>query len=63
MSTIVHAIALTREIALEYGESITDDEASYILWNETGWPCFWPRNNRPNIALRVQLREFFIRRA
>lgn len=48
----------------EHGLLLTDDEAAYIIWNETGWPCFWPdtRAASPQTSFRVQLREAFAAR-
>ena len=28
-------------IVREYFPGISDKDAGYIIWNETGWPCFW----------------------
>uniref|UniRef100_A0A6M3JJC5 Uncharacterized protein n=1 Tax=viral metagenome TaxID=1070528 RepID=A0A6M3JJC5_9ZZZZ len=30
-----------RDIALEYFPGATDDFLEYVIWNETGYPCFW----------------------
>jgi hypothetical protein len=30
----------------------------YVLWEFTGWPEFWPRDEHPVHALRRQLRDF-----
>jgi len=29
------------DIVRQWFPTATEDEAGYILWNETGWPCFW----------------------
>lgn len=48
------------ELVKEYFPDATDDEAGYILWNETGFPSFWnvPKDgNTPEECLRAQLKR------
>ena len=41
------------------GEEISDKDADWILWEHTGFPCFWPdRTASPEENLRRQVREF-----
>jgi hypothetical protein len=55
------------DVIREYVPDATEDEAGYILWNETGYPAFWNTNKyspTPEDCLRLQLakyvsREFF----
>ena len=42
------------EIVREYFPKTSKEEAVYILWNETGWPCFWETNDSV-ACLRKQL--------
>lgn len=49
------------EIVKEYFPKISDDDAGYILWNETGFPSFWsiPEDGEtPEECLRTQLKRF-----
>jgi hypothetical protein len=34
-----------------------DAEAHYLLWNRTGWPCFW-RTKRPRREIVQSLRAY-----
>lgn len=43
-------------IVREYVPDATDDQAGYILWNFTGYPCFW--DGDPETELRRQLQDF-----
>lgn len=43
-------------IVREYVPDATDDQASHILWNFTGYPCFF--DGDPETVLRRQLAEF-----
>lgn len=45
------------EIIREYFPEVTDDEAWYILWNETGFPSFWCGESTEK-CLRNQLLKF-----
>lgn len=43
------------------GKTPTDDTAEYVLWEETGYPCFWPistENPTPEACLRAQVRTW-----
>lgn len=49
------------EIVKEYFPEATDEEANHILWNETGFPCFWRLGEdgaTPIECCRKQLKEF-----
>lgn len=51
---------VVREVAAEFGRTLTDDQLEYVLWEETGYPCFWPDSTKtPEENLRAQVREFF----
>lgn len=41
------------DIVREYFPGASDDKAWYILWNETGYPCYW--DGEPEPSLRKQL--------
>lgn len=46
-----------------FGLKLSDDEREFILWEKTGWPCFWsPKKGErtPEDCLRRQLREAFV---
>lgn len=43
-------------IVREYFPDATDGEVSYILWNHTGFPCFW--HGDPETCLRQQLEAY-----
>lgn len=48
--------------ALKVGVDITTIDADYVLWEETGYPCFWRigvDGGTPLECLRTQLRAFF----
>jgi len=45
-----------RDIVLEYFPNANDDEIEWILWEETGYPCFW--DGEPEESLRKQLQEY-----
>lgn len=45
------AIELARSIFPE--ASVSDEELNYIIWNETGFPCFFKEGD----SLELQLRE------
>ncbi len=47
----VHPFAIVRE----YFPDATDKAAEEILWNRTGWPCFW--KGEPEPSLRAQLAQ------
>ena len=32
---------LVKDVAGDYGRTVTDDEAAFILWNHTGFPGFF----------------------
>lgn len=40
-----------------YAGPISDDEAGFILWNFTGWPCFWHRGD-PVQQMKDQIKMF-----
>ena len=53
-------IGVARE---ELGPEFSDDDLDYILWQETGFPCYWPdRTKTPEENCRVQLRAFKAKR-
>jgi len=49
------------ELVKEYFPSATDEQADYILWEKTGFPCFWRLGEdgaTPEACCRKQLQEF-----
>ncbi len=44
------------DIVREYFPSASDDDAGWLLWNVTGWPCFW--DGDPEQVMRRQLQAF-----
>ena len=49
-----------REEAAKCGKTVDKKDAEWILWEQTGYPCFWPdREKTPEENLRMQLHEFF----
>ncbi len=48
------------DIVREFFPDATDDDAGYILWNHTGYPCFWGQGGRKTVAgsMRYSLRKF-----
>lgn len=44
------------EIVREYFPDIDDDQIEYIVWNRTGYPCFWKGD--PEESLRESLAEY-----
>lgn len=55
---------VVREVAAGLGFSPGPDEVKYVLWEHTGFPCFWPDStSTPEENLRAQVREFYIERA
>lgn len=50
---------LAKEVGLEFGKRLTDDQADSLLWNHTGFPSFWKSD--PIEECRTQLRNAFRR--
>jgi hypothetical protein len=48
---------LVRLVAADYGLVLSDDEVSFILWEHTGFPCFWEGDPVPSCVR--QLHTFF----
>ena len=48
---------LTRDVAREFGLTLSDDEVDYALWEHTGFPYFWQGD--PVECCTAQLREHF----
>jgi hypothetical protein len=54
-------IEAVKEEAAKYGVKLDDEGAEHVLWEETGWPAFWPiaaENRTPEACLRAQVREW-----
>lgn len=49
---------LTKEVASEFGVTLTDADADSVLWGATGFPGFWTTDD-PIEECRTQLRQFF----
>ena len=47
------------ELVKEYFPEITDEEAEGLLWERTGFPCFWSDSDgdTPETCCRKQLQE------
>lgn len=43
------------DIVREYFPGVSNEEADGILWEFTGWPCFW--EGAPEESMREQLAE------
>lgn len=42
----------------EYGLSLSDHDAEWLMWERTGWPEFWPRGfDSPAEAFEAQVRD------
>jgi len=54
-------LELVRSVASEHGQSVSNDEAYYILWEHTGFPSFWESD--PELDCRRQVHEYFKNRA
>lgn len=55
-------LEIAHEEARSFGLSITDQEASGIIWSYTGFPGFWNIQSdgaTPEECFRKQLREYF----
>jgi len=53
------------DIVREYFPDATDDECEFILWEKTGYPCFWniPEDgSTPEECFRHQLGRFKLAR-
>lgn len=53
----LEGMAIARQEAEALGLSLPDEALGYVLWNETGWPCFFVGDKE--VELRRQLREAF----
>lgn len=51
------AAALVEAVAKCYGMKVSEDEASYLVWNHTGYPSFW-MTDRPIEELRHQIAAY-----
>jgi hypothetical protein len=49
------AITVVRRIAVALGKPLSWYDAGFLLWNETGWPCFIERDEtmESHIAVRT----------
>ncbi len=50
---------LAKEVGREFGKTLNDKQADYLLWNHTGFPSFWKED--PIEECRAQLRAAFRR--
>lgn len=50
---------LAKDVGKEFGKTLTNDQADYLLWNHTGFPSFWKGD--PVEECRAQLRSAFKR--
>ena len=50
---------IVREECAAYDITLKDEDIEYVLWEETGYPCFWPDVTKsPKENLRHQIREW-----
>lgn len=50
-----------KEEALKFGVVLKDDDLEHVIWEHTGYPCFWPiseANPTPEACFRSQVREW-----
>lgn len=61
MVTSLDAIIVQRcyEIIREFDATLTDNECEYILWNETGYPCFFTNKTPIEHQVREQVKDYF----
>lgn len=54
-------IQIVQEEGRKTGRDVSDADADYIVWEHTGFPCYWTKEqgNTPEEYLRTQAREFF----
>lgn len=56
-------LEIIREVAKSAGRAdVPEDEAEFILWSYTGYPCFWTgpgSPEEPEECLRRELAEYF----
>lgn len=51
---------VVREEATKAGKTVLDDDIEFIVWEFTGYPCFWPDSTKtPEENFRAQLSEYF----
>ncbi len=51
---------VVREEVGKCGLAISDADVEHVLWEFTGWPCFWlDATKTPEENLRAQLHEYF----
>lgn len=56
------ALEIAKEVAKDFGIELSDQEADYVIWEQTGFPEFWniPKDgNSPEECLRTQLKVYF----
>jgi hypothetical protein len=50
---------VVREECVKYDIDVTDKDIEYIVWSQTGYPCFWRDPDKtPEENFRMQLREW-----
>lgn len=50
---------VVREEAAKYKVTLTDEQVEHVIWEETGYPCFWPNpSSTPEDNFRTQIREW-----
>lgn len=50
---------LVKEECRKVGVTITDEALEHVIWEETGYPCFWPDPDKtPEENMRTQVREW-----
>lgn len=46
-------------VVREYFPDATEDFIEFVLWEKTGYPCFWDTDDT-EVCLRKQLEEFLL---
>lgn len=50
---------VVKEEAAKHGVVLSDDLLEHVLWEKTGYPCFWPDATKtPEENLRMQVGEW-----
>ena len=57
----MNGVEIVRDEVFKHGADLNEDSVRHLLWNETGWPCFWDigkDGDTPEECLRNQVRKF-----
>lgn len=53
LSPLEFPVFLVLQAASDQGVSLTDDQAGWVLWNETGYPSFWQTTMEQDIPRQI----------